>query len=86
MPNRSRPPPSIFMPTAKAISVTAVSVTAARIIATMPYPKMRAVRWGVASISLRPNPNWKSAAIEKPLNTPPKAALWQRTKAKMNEV
>ena len=47
---------------------------------------MIAVRWLVASSIRRPIPNWKSAAIEKPVKTPPSAEDWSSTKPKMKVV
>jgi hypothetical protein len=37
-------------------------------------------RFGAASSRRRAKPNSKSAAIEKPVKTPPNAAAWMHTK------
>ena len=43
-------------------------------------------RFGAASIIRRAKPDSKSAAIAKPVNTPPKAAAWSSTKTNWNAV
>jgi hypothetical protein len=52
----------------------------ARITAATPYPSTTAERCGAARKSRRVKPESKSAPIEKPMNTPPKAADWSSTK------
>ena len=47
---------------------------------------MIASRFGAASISRRAKPLSKSAAIPKPVNTPPKAADCSSTKTNWNAV
>ena len=43
-------------------------------------------RFGAPSRRRRANPNSKSAAIPKPVNTPPNALAWKQTKTNWNEV
>ena len=72
--------PRISIPLMSAATKTTASTTTARAIAAIMYPMTIPPRFGAASMSLRAKPNSKSAAIAKPVKTPPNAAAWMQTK------
>ena len=65
---------------ARAIAKTIAHTNTVRITAASPKPAITAERSPAASKRRRVNPESKSAAIEKPMKTPPKAADWRSTK------
>src|SRR2546426_896581 len=83
-PDSSRPSPATCIPVARAIAKTIAHTKAARITAETPKPAITAERSCADTKSRRVKPESKSAAIEKPMNTPPKAADWSNTNTNWN--
>ena len=65
---------------ARAIAKTIAHTNTARITAATPKPAITAERSRAARKRRRVKPESKSAPIEKPMKTPPKAADWSSTK------
>ena len=86
-PNRSTPPPSTCMPVASA-TTNSSTPTIARAHERRERVARRGCpsRLGAASSSRREKPDSKSAAIEKPVNTPPNADACSSTKTNWNAV
>ena len=78
------PLPPTCMPVARAMPKTTTQTSTARTSPATPYPAITAERSRAARSSRRVKPESKSAPIEKPMNTPPKAADWSSTKTNWN--
>ena len=85
-PTRSMGSPETSIPTTRAITVMSAATITQRRNAAIAYPRTIPLRFGEARRSLRAKPPSKSRATPKPVNTPPNAADWSRTKTNWNVV
>ena len=74
------------MPVASPTPKMIVAVMRKRPSAASTHPATTADRCGAARKRRRVKPLSKSRAIEKPVNTPPNAADWRKTKTNWNAV